>query len=518
MLTLTKVRVIYQIFFMALFIFFMVVTNLAFMKGYPVSWFLELDPLVGLATTIATGSLYKGLAWGLLLVLITTLFGRVFCNWICPLGILHHFFGWILDGRNTRQKIDSNRFHRWYNLKYYLLVLLLVMAAFRTLQIGWLDPIPFLTRSFTAAVLPAWDLLVDGMIRILPPAEPVLGKLHTSVEPRVAHWGFLIGAIFVLFLVLNRVIPRFWCRVLCPLGALLGVLSKFSLWQIHREPGKCTDCDLCLVSCQGASDPHSLLRKSECFVCMSCVDDCPYDAISYKFLPRLSSERPSPSLNRRRLLESGVFAALFMLFARSGGRDENRSVRNIIRPPGSVDEPEFLERCIKCDECIKVCPTNVLQPALFEAGVEGIWTPIMVNKVGYCELNCTLCGQVCPTGAIQRISIAQKLGTGEWEGRPVKTGTAFYDYGRCLPWSMDIPCVVCEEVCPTSPKAIYTKPVEITRRDGGITTLNRPYVDPQLCIGCGICEHECPVHDQRAIYVTSVGETRSKSNQLLLKG
>ena len=121
----------------------------------------------------------------------------------------------------------------------------------------------------------------------------------------------------------------------------------------------------------------------------------------------------------------------------SGGVRKNFN-RGVIRPPGSVAEDEFLRRCIKCDQCIRVCPTNVLQPALFEAGLEGLWTPIMISKMGWCELNCTLCSQVCPTGAIREISIAEKLGIGPFEGKgPIKTGTAFYNQGRCLPWAMD---------------------------------------------------------------------------------
>ena len=179
---------------------------------------------------------------------------------------------------------------------------------------------------------------------------------------------------------------------------------------------------------------------------------------------------------------------------------------------------EFLERCIKCDQCINVCPTNVLQPAtLAESGLEGLWTPVMDFSVGFCQLNCTLCSEVCPTGAIQKISIDKKLGLGEHkEEGPIRLGTAFFDRGRCLPWAMETPCVVCEEVCPVTPKAIGTYDEEITRWDGKKVTLNRPYMRPELCIGCGICERECPVVDDAAVYVTAVGETRSKDRSLLL--
>jgi ferredoxin len=337
------------------------------------------------------------------------------------------------------------------------------------------------------------------------------------VRPHVHRLAWVVGFILVFLVGMNLVIPRFFCRVLCPLGATLGLLSRFAVWRIDRDLTKCVDCDLCLQRCEGAADPHTNLRKSECFVCFNCIDDCPYDALSFKAFAAVSGEVTYPDVDRRKLVFGGLVGLLFFPFSRrSGDLDKNFS-KEVIRPPASVAEPDFLSRCIKCDQCIRVCPTNVLQPSLFESGIEGIWTPVMNMRTGYCELNCTLCGQVCPTGAIQKVPIAQKLGLGEYEDLgPIKVGTAFYDRGRCLPWAMDTPCVVCEEVCPTSPKAIYSREVEITNRWGEKVKLTRPYVDPELCIGCGICEHECPVKDHRAIRVTAVGETRSKERSLLL--
>jgi ferredoxin len=298
---------------------------------------------------------------------------------------------------------------------------------------------------------------------------------------------------------------------------LLGLFSKFSLWRIDRDPVLCTDCDLCLKSCEGASDPHKDLRKSECFVCLNCIEDCPHDALTFRFLPRKASEITHPAVGRRELVLAGLFGVLFFPMARLSGGVKKNFQRGVIRPPGSVAEDEFLRRCIKCDQCIRVCPTNVLQPAMFEAGLEGLWTPIMISKMGWCELNCTLCSQVCPTGAIREISIAEKLGVGPFEKQgPIKTGTAFYNRGRCLPWAMDTECVVCEEVCPTSPKAIFTRNVEVVDRWGATLELKRPFIDPEKCIGCGICEHECPVKDDPAVYVTAIGETRDKERSLLL--
>ena len=497
----THVRIVAQVFFFSLFFFFTVVTSESLLKGYPVSLILEADPLVALATVLTTHSLYDGLLWSLVLLVPTLLIGRFFCNWICPYGILHHFIGWVFNVRNTQERIESNRYRPLFALKYYILIFMLVAAALGSLQIGLLDPIALLHRSFTAAVLPVL-------------AVPI-GAVYT--EPPTYLGGWIIGFILFALLAANLAIPRFFCRVLCPLGALLGWLSRFSLWRIERDPAKCTDCDLCITACEGASDPHTQLRKSECFVCFNCIDDCPHDAISFAFLPQLQHEVTAPQVPRRRAVLATLAGVMFFPFARTGGNTRRNFKKEVIRPPGSLAEPEFLATCIKCDQCIRVCPGNVLQPAGFEAGVEGIWTPIMNMQAGYCQLNCVLCGEVCPTGAIQGITLAEKLGLGEFvDAGPVKTGTAFYDRGRCLPWAMDIPCVVCEEVCPTSPKAIFAREYEATDRWGNPITLAQPYVDPTLCIGCGVCEHECPVVDFAAIRVTGIGETRSDDRRLIL--
>jgi formate hydrogenlyase subunit 6/NADH:ubiquinone oxidoreductase subunit I len=366
-------------------------------------------------------------------------------------------------------------------------------------------------------------------------------------DARIFAGAWFVGALLVGLVGMNLVIPRFFCRVLCPLGAFLGVLSRFALWRIDRYVTKCTDCDLCLKGCEGASDPQAALRKSECFVCFNCIDDCPEDALSFRLTPQpvaqfvvgnvkagtaklfgrtviskqLATERKATGLPRRRWVFAGIAGVLAFPFLRMSRAVNKRGFsEKAIRPPGSVEEPEFLERCIKCDQCINVCPTNVLQPStLAEGGLEGLWTPVMDFSVGFCQLNCVLCSEVCPTGAIQKTSLAKKLGVGEHkEAGPVRVGTAFFNQGRCLPWAMETPCVVCEEVCPVTPKAIGTYDEEITRWDGQKVTLNRPYMRPELCIGCGICEHECPVLDDAAVYVTAIGESRDDSRTLLLTG
>jgi formate hydrogenlyase subunit 6/NADH:ubiquinone oxidoreductase subunit I len=169
---------------------------------------------------------------------------------------------------------------------------------------------------------------------------------------------------------------------------------------------------------------------------------------------------------------------------------------------------------------MKVCPNNALHPALGEAGLEGLWTPVLVPRIGYCETSCVLCSQVCPTGAIWEITPREKgwsAPDGQPASKPIRIGTAFFDRGRCLPWAMATECIVCEEWCPTSPKAIYLRPAEITRPDGKTVVVRQPWVNPELCVGCGACEYACPVRDRPAVYVTSVGESRSRTNQILLE-
>lgn len=496
----TTVRIVVQAVMFGLFLAFVGLTTFANLGRLPglrfwLGKFLEIDPLISITTAITTHTVYKGLLWSLVILIPTLFLGRFFCGWICPYGTLHQFVGWLFQSRAQRSP-DVNRYRRAQHVKYYILVAMLVAAALGTLQIGLLDPICLLYRSMTGAVMPALNM----------PAADLFG------EPRYHQGAWLIGFLLFGLLAMNLVYPRFFCRVLCPLGALLGVLSRLAWWRIERDPEKCSACDRCRLNCQGASDPHARLRRAECLVCFNCLEECPESALRFAAFPPKEHEVAGPDASRRKLIFAGVTGLLFYPFVRGAGRSTRDFSSKLIRPPGAVEELEFLERCVKCDQCIRVCPTNVLQPAWFEGGLEGLWSPVLNFRMGCCKLHCTACGYVCPTGAIQRMSVDEKLGLGEFtEQGPVRLGTAHIDPARCLPHAAGVPCVVCQEVCPTSPKAIYTERVVRTRRDGEQVELELPRVDIDLCIGCGICERECPVvGDQRAIYVTAEGETRSR--------
>ena len=523
LLRLTNARIVSQVFFFGAFVLAIWATWTSRLQGFPVSRLLEMDPLVLISTALATGYVYRFLGWGLLVLAITLLFGRAFCNWICPYGTLHQFVGWLFNIRKPSDRWASNRYRPIYFLKYGILAVLLVLAAMGSLQIGLLDPICLMYRTFATAVAPASDTLVASAAERLQLDGIWLDslKFRPGVEHRVFVGSFWIGLFLFGLVAMNLVIPRFFCRVLCPLGALLGVFSRFAVFRINRDLHKCTDCNMCLSRCEGASDPQGQLRLSECFSCMNCIDDCPEDALSFRaFGLDTKQVVPGPDFGKRKVVFAGIagVAALPLIKNNGVNSGQNYSAK-LIRPPGSVEEQEFLERCIKCDQCINVCPTNVLQPAtLEEAGVEGLWTPVMNFNIGHCQLKCTLCSEVCPTGAIRKITVEEKMGKGQYAKQgPVRLGTAFYDFGRCLPHAMEIPCVVCEEVCPVSPKAIQTKDVETKDVFGKVVVLNKPFIVPDLCIGCGICQTECPVTDSRAVYVTPVGESRSLERRLLLQ-
>ena len=547
------------------------------MRGWPVNWFLQLDPLVPIGTILTTHTLYRPLLWALATVILTIIFGRFFCSWVCPFGSLHHFVGFLGNREKTlSQRIQLNKYRKAQCIKYIVLVFFLFMAAFpsfgATLQTGLLDPIPLITRSFNLAVLAVVDRAFDV----------------TSVTGRFYEGAWLVFAIFLTALLLNLVIPRFYCRFICPLGALFGIIGRFAIWRIGKNVEQCSDCKLCERSCEGGCEPSGNIKISECVLCFNCRQDCKDQVIAYQTRPSLAGEQTNPDISRRGFvlsLVSGVFAVPAVRLSNKLG---SNWYHKVIRPPGALPEEEFLKRCIKCGQCMRICPTNVIQPGGIEGGLENLWTPVLNNRIGSsgCQLNCTACGQICPTAAIRPIKLSEKLGRDEFaEAGPIKTGTAFIDRNRCLPWAMDKPCIVCEENCPLSPKAIYTREHFETVRDGIFTVkkatdnkietvennllldkfatgdyycivesgrrrkitantensieisgdekfekiptqdskirvqvrLQRPYVDIEKCVGCGICEHECPVSGKRAIRVSAEGETRSIERTLLLK-
>ena len=636
------VRRITQVFFFLLFIWFCIVTTIGVqwwqLRGWPVNWFLQLDPLVAVATMLSTQSLSRGLLWALVTVVLTILLGRFFCSWVCPFGTLHHFVGYLSRRRkSTSEKIGLNQYHPAQAIKYYLLIFLLTAAASsllgRLLRIvpdrpklsmvvaiiglaglallSLLKVVPNPKKAMTilftliglwlglGLILPAENLIAASLqtglldpiplfhrsinLTLLPLAE------RLSASQRYYQGSLLIGAVFLTAVFLNLKVPRFYCRFICPLGALFGVLGTFSLWRIGKSADECSQCQLCDTDCEGACQPVDRIRISECVLCMNCLESCQHGIVSYRTAPSEAGEITLPDLSRRSFLTSFLSGAMAIPVVRlSGLVGPNNFPPSVIRPPGALAEPDFLARCLKCGQCMRICPTNIIQPAGLESGLEGLWSPILNFRIGTsgCQLNCIACSHICPSAAIRPITLEEKLGRKDYaRAGPIRLGTAFVDRGRCLPWAMDRPCIVCQENCPVSPKAIFTREHFSTIRGGVLTILKAdkqtlefvesdlqpgqfstgdyyiktagrhreqrfrisantsdsvtiadnkplhrgpgskveiqvrlqlPHVEPNLCIGCGICEHECPVSGKRAIRVTAENETRSPGRTLVL--
>jgi ferredoxin len=573
------IRRISQVFFLVVFLWFCIVATLGpawyQLRGWPINWILELDPLTAIATMLSTGTFYANLAWALLAIVLTLIVGRFFCGFACPLGTIHQFTGWVARrGQASAPRVEANRHRSLQVIKYYLLAFFLVLALMGSVQTGLIDPLPLLHRSVNLALAP----IADKGLNVL------------SDVPRFYISVWLIGVVFLVIVGLNLVLPRFFCRFICPLGALFGLLSRFTPWRIGKISDRCGDCCICEEYCEGACRPSGKIIGSECVLCFNCLDQCPASRVTFATKPSAAGEVGLPDLSRRGFVVAGTGLAVAAMWELGGLSGNNRNP-SLIRPPGALDEDRFLSRCIRCGQCMRICPANIIQPALLEAGIQGLWTPAIDYRLGRsgCQLNCIACGQVCPTAALRPLSLDEKLGRGEFASKgPIRLGTAFVDRTRCLPWAMDRPCLVCHECCPVSPKAIFVRTVFEPIRDGqGLTArvqskgvdmyaplppginlasgdyylrvtgqpekelrriigfsgnrltldkplavnsgqvfyeakvdimvrLQRPYMDAAKCTGCGMCEHDCPVSGLRAIRVYSENESRSRSGRLLI--
>jgi MauM/NapG family ferredoxin protein len=491
-------RRVYQVYFLLFFFAALALMTDEGIPRFPVRFLLELNPLTALGTLASSFLLPAGLLVALAIVALTVVFGRAFCGWVCPVGTLHQLASWLTRRLRRGRAEEVNGWRSHFRLKYLLLIALVIAALSGSLLAGLFDPLSLGFRSFGSALLPA--------------ARAALG--HEGPRPRIVAGAWLTGAIFLGLLAANRWIARWWCRALCPLGALLGFVARAAIFRIQLDGDRCNECRLCLRDCQGADEPFGRHRVSECHVCLNCVAACPEDAIAFRAFAPTAAPLGGVDLPRRQLVGAALTGLALVPLLRATARAD--ADPRAIRPPGALREDEFLARCVRCGACVNACPTSALQPAMGEAGVEGLYTPILVPRRGWCEPSCVRCGHVCPTGAIRPLRAEEKGWTRE-EGPAVRIGTAFFDQGRCLPWGMATPCIVCEEVCPTSPKAIWLEPLEVARRDGSRVLVRRPHLDPARCVGCGLCEAKCPVGDLAAVRVTRSGESRDPSSSFTLE-
>lgn len=477
--------------------------------------FFRLDPLASLGALLAGREVASRLILAALIVGLTLVLGRVWCSWVCPLGSL---LDW-LNPRPARQR-RSEPSPGWRLVKYALLLVSLGAALFGSLAWLSLDPLALLTRAMTTAVLPALVYALNALLAVVYAVRPLQGlangldqALRSSFLPvrqPVFDQNWLTFGIVAGIIALNLVAARFWCRYVCPLGGLLSLLSRLALLR-PVIGGACNRCGQCAEICPAGAietERGHHLAPGECTMCLDCLALCPQAGIAFQLVlpwrrtlptvqvdPPRPRRRPHPELpdpGRRLVLASLVAGAASVALGRSAARAQQPDAR-LIRPPGVDGEARFLARCLRCSLCMQVCPTAGLQPTGLQAGLEGLWTPRLVPRLGYCDYGCHACGQVCPSQAIPRLELSRK--------RQQVMGVAEIDRNRCLPWAEGIPCIVCEEMCPTPEKAIRLEEVATTDASGQPAVVQRPHVLRDSCIGCGICENRCPVSGEAAIQV-----------------
>jgi polyferredoxin len=495
-----------QLIFLALFLFLFVQTEYRGSDeiNSAVNTFFRIDPLVLFSYLLAAKSWSWLLFPALIMVVATLLLGRFFCGWICPLGT-------ILDLMTSKIRKSAPIKALKGNTKYWLLLPMLSASLFNLNISGLLDPIAILLRGLTFFFYPILGLGARegwvGLYRLIGERRDNLTPAYNLVRDNLLPFrdtiyplAFLSAIILLSIIALERFEKRNWCRNLCPLGTLLGWLGRFSLFS--RLPATlCRDCGQCRELCPTSFDSDVLL-KEECILCMECQQGCLQTRISFR--PVLNPGGNGPLLPSRRALIGGMAGGLLLALPASFRNPEKQS--RLLRPPGVRNEDDFLKKCVRCGECMKVCLKNALYPAAYQAGLEGIYTPMVIPRLGYCEYNCTLCGQVCATGAIPALPVEAK--------RREVIGKAVFDKNHCLPFARKIDCIVCEEHCPIPEKAIRSREVLVKGLDGKVKTVKEPYLIEEICNGCGICENVCPLETKAGIEVFAVKSRTPISQQV----
>lgn len=495
-------RRISQGFFLLLFVYILWSTTYPLSGIFPPDIFFKINPLIIFFTSLGERVILPGMIFALTMVILTLILGRFFCGWICPLGAVIDACGAF---KKKRKDISESKNRTLSSLKFYILGIIGIFS-FLGIQLAWiLDPMVITARFVSLNLIPfvtsALDKILVYFIKSLDfygPLYDFYRSLKSSVLGIHVYYfshSALILAFFVLVCVSTLFTRRLWCRAFCPLGALYSLVARFSI--MRRVVQKCTNCLKCVSDCRmGAIKKDMSYIKGECILCMDCIYDCPVHGTRFSWGSQKKREDKT-DLSRRAFLFLLFSSFLSAGFRARRGYGRKKEIGDVIRPPGALKESDFLNRCIRCGNCMKVCITNGLQPVIFESGLEGIWTPRLVPEIGYCEYQCTLCGNVCPTGAIPVLSLEKK--------RKTRLGRAGVDRSICIAWAENKECLVCEEHCPVSDKAIKLTEYKIDADK----SISRPYVDHRLCVGCGICQNKCPTRPLRAIRVSPVNSDRT---------
>lgn len=426
---------------------------------------------------------------GLASVLIATLLvGRVYCSHLCPLGALQDIFIWTSKKNFKHRKYPYSK--PLYLLHYGITFFIIASALCGGLiLLNFFEPFSSFGRIVSSLLRPLVVFLNNTAATVL-----VKQQIYFLYEIPLKTFTLFVYSATLIFIGglywLSYFYGRFFCNTLCPVGGVLSLLSRVSLFRISIEPDKCNDCGLCERVCRARciDSKNRNIDFAACVGCFDCVSSCPTLGLKYAFNKNKLSAQPPVDEKRRRVIvgaSTGILAMIkFPQKAFSENSTYEKSRKTPVVAPGAQSIERFTNFCTACHLCVSSCPTRVLQASFLEFGIVGIMQPRMDYTVNYCIYDCTLCGEVCPTGAIQALLPDEK--------KLVQIAKTQFVKEDCIVETKKTDCGACSEHCPT--KAVKMVPYG---------KLFLPEVDNQYCVGCGACEHACPTKPRKAIFVQS---------------
>lgn len=435
-----------------------------------------------------------GAAGFIVIVILTMLFGRVYCSSLCPLGTLQDVIGFLARKKRQRRDFKFSEPHNVLRYSILALTVLMVLAGSGFL-LNLLDPFSSFGRIFANLFRPV-VLFLNNVAAVM--LEQVgmyaLPRVRWAVFASVSVDISLATLILIVWLAATR--GRLYCNTICPVGALLGLLAKISFLRIGIAPGACKGCNRCEKVCKaGCIDSRKkTVDSSRCVSCYNCLAVCPRDGMRFENRWRRRAHEALPDRERRDfILNSGVFLLGLTgineprIIIQSKPTTIPEQVTCPVSPPGSGSIAQFTATCTACHLCVSACPSRVLVPTFLEFGLDGIMQPRMNFHSGHCNYDCTICIDICPSGAILPLKVEVKKLT--------QLGVAKFIKENCVVVTDNTACGACSEHCPT--KAVdmvpYANPAN--------KNLKIPEMKADYCIGCGGCEHACPTKPYKAIYV-----------------
>ena len=430
------------------------------------------------------------LAAGFLFILLLTLiFGRIYCSWICPLGVLQDLSARLKITR--RKKIGRYKtLPSFKALRYSILslVAILLITGF-TQPFLFTDPYSLFGRMIHQLAFPSLLLINNYLSGFLADFDLYFIKPYTSAGFHPGSFWFSLALLALLVLVSIKY-GRIYCTTWCPVGTLLGLVSKLSLFKIRIQEENCTSCGLCSKACKaGCIDYRNKTVDFErCVGCFNCLSACPSHGVHFQMTDKTNRKTFEPERRQHLwLLAAGGGGLLLqpqMVWAEKLHKALVPAPRyRPVIPPGAISIERFNNICTACHLCVSVCPTRVLRPSLAEYGLKGLFQPMMDYHASFCNYECSRCGEVCPTGAITPLLPVDKKLT--------QLGTAAFQKLNCVVYTEETACGACSEHCPT-------KAVQMVPYKNGLLI---PEVNEKICIGCGACEYACPTLPHKAIYV-----------------